>query len=107
MRGGVRAARGLSQLRHRVHVIPGLRRLGGRLLPNWLAITLGRDIFCWRELSPVELQHELQHVRQWSRYKVIFPLVYLGASVAALVARRGWYQGNRFEVEARAAAEKD
>ncbi|HEX6656380.1 MAG TPA: hypothetical protein VF153_09230 [Candidatus Limnocylindria bacterium] len=93
----------MSEVRHRVHVMPGLKRLGGRLLPNWLAITLGRDIFAWRELSPSELRHELQHVRQWSRYKVVFPVVYLGASVIGLVTGRGWYRGNRFEVEARAA----
>ena len=94
-------------MRHRVHVVPVLQRLGGRLLPNWLAITLGRDIFAWRELSPAELRHELQHVRQWSRYKLAFPLVYLAASLGALLTGRGWYRGNRFEVEARAAAERD
>lgn len=97
----------MSEVRHRVHVMPGLKRIGGRLLlPNWLAITLGRDIFAWRELSPAELRHELQHVRQWSRYKAVFPVVYLGASVAALLAGRGWYRGNQFEVEARAAEQE-
>jgi hypothetical protein len=97
----------VSEVKHRVHVIPGLRRIGARLLPNWLAITLGRDIFAWRELEPAELRHELQHVRQWTRYKLGFPLVYLAASIAALVSGRGWYRGNRFEVEARAAAGQD
>jgi hypothetical protein len=95
----------MTELKHRVHVVPWLRRIGGRLLPNWLAITLGRDIFTWRELSPAELRHELQHVRQWSRYKAGFPLVYLAASFTAFVGGRGWYRGNRFEIEARAAAE--
>jgi hypothetical protein len=94
-------------MRHRVHVMPRLRRVGGRLLPNWLAITLGRDIFAWRELSPAELAHELEHVRQWGRYNVAFPLLYVGASVMALIAGRGWYRGNRFEVAARAAAERE
>jgi hypothetical protein len=94
----------MSTVRHRVHVMPGLQRMGGRLLPNWLAITLGRDIFAWRELSPAELAHELEHVRQWSRYKIAFPILYVGASVVSLVTRRGWYRGNRFEVAARAAA---
>jgi hypothetical protein len=96
----------VSEIKHSVHVIPGMRRVGGRLLPNWLAITLGRHIFAWRELSPVELRHELEHVRQWMRYKAVFPIIYLAASVAAFVGGRGWYRGNRFEVEARAAAEK-
>ena len=96
----------MSEISHRVHVMPRLQRIGGRLLPDWLAITLGRDIFAWRELSPSELRHELQHVRQWGRYKVIFPVVYLSASVAAFVTGRGWYRGNRFEVEARAAEQE-
>jgi hypothetical protein len=94
----------MSAVRHRVHVMPGLQRVGGRLLPDWLAITLGRDIFAWRELSPMEMAHELEHVRQWSRYKMAFPLVYLGASFVALVTGKGWYRGNRFEAAARAAA---
>jgi len=97
----------MTELKHRVHVMPGLRRVGGRLLPNWLAITVGRDIYTWRDLSPTELQHELQHVRQWSRYKAAYPFLYLAASVAAFIGRRGWYRGNRFEVEARAAAGQD
>jgi len=94
----------MSTVKHRVHVMPRLQRVGGRLLPNWLAITLGHDIFAWRQLSPEELAHELEHVRQWSRYKVAFPILYVGASIVALVTRRGWYRGNRFEVAARAAA---
>jgi hypothetical protein len=97
----------MSVVKHRVHVMPGLQRVGRRLLPNWLAITVGRDIFAWRELSPVELAHELEHVRQWSRYRVAFPILYLGASVVALVTRKGWYRGNRFEAAARAAAGQD
>jgi hypothetical protein len=94
----------VSAVKHRVHVVPRLQRVGGRLLPNWLAITLGREIFAWRDLSPAELAHELEHVRQWSRYKVAFPVLYLGASAVALVTGKGWYRGNRFEAAARAAA---
>ena len=97
----------MSAVQHRVHVMPGLRRIGGRMLPDWLAITLGRDIFSWRELSPAELRHELEHVRQWSRYKAVFPLVYLAASIGSGVSGKGWYRGNRFEVQARAAAGQD
>jgi hypothetical protein len=96
----------VSEIKHSVHVVPGLRRIGGRVLPNWLAITLGRHIFAWRELSPAELRHELEHVRQWTRFKAIFPLIYLAASITSLATGRGWYRGNRFEVEARAAAEE-
>jgi hypothetical protein len=97
----------MSQVQHRVHALPWLQRAGGKMLPNWLAITLGRDIFAWRDLSPAELRHELEHVRQWNRYKAAFPVLYLTASVAALITRRGWYRGNRFEIEARVAAGQD
>jgi hypothetical protein len=97
----------MTQVRHRVHVVPWLRRLGGRLLPSWLAITIGRDIFAWRALEPAELRHELQHVRQWSRYGLGFPLRYVGASLSSLLTGSGWYKGNRFEVEARQAEDPD
>ncbi|HEY7463329.1 MAG TPA: hypothetical protein VH987_02670 [Candidatus Limnocylindria bacterium] len=93
----------MSSIRHRIHVMPRLRRVGGVVLPNWLAITLGRHIFAWRELSPVELRHELQHVRQWKKHGALFPLLYVGASARSLLTGGGWYRGNRFEVEARAA----
>ena len=87
-------------------MVPWLRRVGGRLLPNWLAITIGRDIFAWRELSERELRHEVAHVEQWRRHGVTLPPRYLAASVRAWRAGRGWYRGNRFEVEARAAEER-
>ena len=91
----------MTTVKHRVHVVPWLRRAGRVLLPNWLAITIGRHIFAWRELEPAELRHELQHVRQWTRYGAGFPLRYVGASVRSLLTGGGWYKGNRFEVEAR------
>ena len=72
----------VSQVKHRVHVVPWLRRPGRLLLKEWLAITIGRDIFCWRELNPAELNHELAHVRQWRSHGAAFALVYLGASSA-------------------------
>ena len=93
----------MTQPRHRVHVLPWLRRFGGVLLPNWLAITIGRDIFAWRRLEPAELRHEIQHVRQWQRYGAGFAVRYLAASVRGLRSGSGWYRGNRFEVEAREA----
>ncbi|HET7678488.1 MAG TPA: hypothetical protein VFK38_11625 [Candidatus Limnocylindrales bacterium] len=89
----------------RLHVLPWLRRIGGRLLiPDWLAITIGRDIVSWRPLARAELAHELEHVRQWRVHGWRFPLRYL---LASLRARRGgghWYRDNAFEVAARAAA---
>jgi hypothetical protein len=89
---------------HRVVVWPWLRRIGGRVLPNWLAITIGRTIFSWRPLSDAELAHELEHVRQWRSGAVRFPVAYLAESVRAVRAGKRWYHDNRFEADARAAA---
>ena len=97
----------MTQVKHRVHVLPWLRRPGSLLLKEWLAITIGRDIFCWRELNAAELNHELAHVRQWRTHGATFPLVYLGASLRSAFSGDGWYRGNSFEVEARHAAGQD
>jgi hypothetical protein len=90
---------------HRVHVLPWSRSIGGRvLLANWLAITIGRDIWCWRDLDGPELAHELEHVRQWDRYGPTYIALYAWSSVAAVLAGRHWYRDNAFEVAARRAA---
>jgi hypothetical protein len=88
---------------HRIHVLPWLRRPGRLLLPDWLAITIGRDIFAWRALAPAELRHELAHVAQWRRHGWWLAPRYLRESLRALRAGEGWYAGNRFERAARAA----
>lgn len=90
---------------HRVHVLRALQRPGRVLLPNWLAITFGRDIWTWRALDERELRHELEHVRQWRRYGVTFAVRYLRASARSWRAGTGWYRGNAFEAAARAAEE--
>ena len=86
--------------------MPWLRRPGHHLvLQNWLAITIGSWIFAWRPLDPVELAHEVTHVRQWQRYGLLFIPRYLRAS---WVAQRGGgdrYRDNKFEREAIAAAD--
>ncbi len=89
---------------HRVVVWPWSRRIGGRFLPDWLAITVGGTIVAWRALRDDELEHELEHVRQWRRYGITFPIRYVSASVAARRSGKRWYDDNRFEAEARAAA---
>jgi hypothetical protein len=95
----------MSHVHYRVHVVPALRRIGGRvLLKDWLAITVGPDIVCWRELDEVELAHELTHVRQWAQFGAQFALRYALASLVALAAGRHWYRDNAFEVAARRAA---
>lgn len=89
---------------HRVVVWPWLRRIGGRILPDWLAITLGNTIFAWRPLSEAELAHELEHVLQWRAGGLRFPLAYLAESARAVRSGKRWYHDNRFEADARAAA---
>jgi hypothetical protein len=96
----------VSHPSHRVVVVPWLRRPGGLILRDWLAITVGRTIFAWRPLRADELDHELEHVRQWGRHGVTFPFRYAGASFAARRAGKRWYHDNRFEEEARAAVTK-
>jgi hypothetical protein len=76
------------------------------LIPNWLAFTLGNRILAWRQLGDDELEHELEHVRQWRRHGVFLPILYLLASWRARRAGGSWYRDNHFEVEARAAAQR-
>jgi hypothetical protein len=91
--------------RHRLIVLPWLRRPGQRLLlPTWLAITVGRWIFAWRRLEPAELAHEIEHVRQWRRYGLLFIPRYLRASWRAVRAGGDRYRDNVFEAAARRAA---
>jgi hypothetical protein len=88
---------------HRLHVVPRLRRFGRLLLPNWLAITIGRDVFSWRALDEPELRQELVHVAQWRRHGWTLAPRYALASWRGWRSGAGWYLGNRFEIEARAA----
>lgn len=91
---------------YRLHVWRVLRGPGQRLLlPEWLAITIGRHIFAWRRLDDVELAHELAHVEQWRRYGITFAVRYLWASRRITRAGGDGYRDNPFEVEARAAAD--
>ena len=90
---------------HRVIVLPFLKGLGNRfVMPGWLAIAIWRFIFAWRPLDEVELAHELAHVRQWIANGWSYIPRYLAESRRA--AKTGdRYRDNRFEVEARAAAD--
>jgi len=92
---------------HRLHVVPGLRGIGDRLLlPGWLAMTIGRNVWTWRPLTDAELAHELEHVRQWGRFGLRYVPRYARASWRAVRAGRHWYRDNAFEVAARGAAER-
>lgn len=90
--------------RHRVVVWPWLRGPGRVLLREWLAITVGPLILAWRRLDRAELEHELEHVRQWRADGPLFAVRYLLESFRSWRAGTGWYRGNRFEVAARHAA---
>ncbi len=83
--------------RHRLHTVPWLRHLGRLLIAEWLAITIGRDIFAWRALSERELRHELAHVAQWRRRPFTFPVRYLWCHL------RYGYAANPYELEAKEA----
>jgi hypothetical protein len=98
----------LSQLPHRVIVLPWLKRPAQRfILPNWLAITIWRWIFAWRALDEAELAHELVHVRQWLENGFFRYIVrYYSASRSANIGAGDRYRDNRFEVEARAVEEE-
>ncbi|CAN5664683.1 hypothetical protein BH23CHL7_BH23CHL7_14720 [soil metagenome] len=86
-------------------ILPWLRRPAQRLImPDWLAITIGPLILAWRPLDAVELEHELEHVRQWRRHGLAFIPHYFAASRSASGAGGDRYQDNRFEIDARAAA---
>jgi hypothetical protein len=91
---------------YRVHVWGWLKAPAQRLLmPDWLAITIGNDIFAWRALDDAELGHELVHVRQWRANGVAYIWRYYQASNAAQKAGLDRYRANSFEVEAYAAAD--
>src|SRR5689334_1065298 len=80
---------------HRTHVWRWLKRPAQKLiLPNWLAITLGRHIFSWRALDECELAHELCHVRQWKANGLRFVPRYLAASRTARLAGGNPYRDN-------------
>ena len=83
---------------------PRFRRLGNRVFPNWLAITLGRHIWAWRPLVGAELAHDVAHVAQWRRHGWRYPIRYWLSSIRAVRAGGDWYRDNEFEREARAAA---
>lgn len=96
-----------APIRHRVHVVPWLKRPGSLMLRDWLAITVGRDIWTWRPLEARELRHELEHVRQWRRHGPLFAIAYLLASYRTWRRGGAWYRDNPYEVAARAAEGAD
>ncbi len=82
-------------------LVPAIGGVLGKMKGPATAVTLGRTIVLnpGEELSPRLLVHELTHVRQWDE-DPLFPLKY------ALQSLRHGYLQNRYEVEARAEAER-
>lgn len=68
------------------------------------AITLGHVVLAQAQddLDRTRV-HERVHVRQFERYGPLFPLLYVGASLAARCRGGDLYRDNWFEREARAA----
>ncbi len=67
---------------------------------KWSAFTIGTTVLCWRTPDPALIAHELEHVRQWRQWGVLFPLAYL-----CELAANG-YDGSAFEQAAREAARR-
>jgi hypothetical protein len=85
-------------------ILPWLRPVGQRLMPGWLAITIGEWTLAWRPLTLSEQAHEACHVAQWRHYGPRFIPRYLRASWRAWRDGGRIYRDNRFEVAARRAA---
>ena len=78
------------------------RRLGWR----YRAITFGHVVLAVEELDAKTLEHELEHVRQYERVGILYAPLYVLASIRAVFAGGHYYRDNRFEIEARAAADR-
>lgn len=97
--------------RSRVRVVAGvvevtggpLARLLDRLVPGLAvaALTLGHVVLARSDGDAARWRtHERVHVAQWARWGVLFPFVYLGASLVARLGGRDPYLDNPFEQEA-------
>ena len=101
----------LALFRSRVRVVAGVVEATGGPLPRILAgllpglsvaaITLGHVVLARSDGEAERWRaHERVHVAQWARWGLLFPLVYLGASLVARLRGRDPYLDNPFEREA-------
>lgn len=68
------------------------------------AMALGHVVIAMHDgLSSRVLVHELAHVRQASRWGIVFPFAYLASSAWAAIRGKDAYWHNRFEIAARKA----
>jgi hypothetical protein len=71
------------------------------------AQTLGRYVLSRGPIPDEMLEHELEHVRQWSRLGPLYLPLYFGSSAAAIVRGGRPYVDNPFEAAARRRAERE
>lgn len=101
----------LALFRSRVRLVSGVVEVTGGALSNALArlvpglsiaaITLGHVVLAQSDDDAGEWRaHERVHVAQWSRWGLLFPFAYLGASLFARLRGRDPYLDNPFEREA-------
>lgn len=95
----------------KVRIAAGVLEAEGGILP-WLlsrmrrhsaidAMTIGHVIIGQSRESLLRCrEHERVHVRQYERWGLLFPLLYLLSSAAALARGRDPYRDNRFEQDA-------
>ncbi len=101
----------------RMRAVGGVLEAGGGVLRPLLskavpgfpirAITLGHVVLGAGERDLRECRaHERVHVRQYERWGLLFPLLYLGSSLAALARGRRIYADNAFERQAARESEE-
>ena len=69
------------------------------------AQTLGRYVFALGRVPEPILAHEVEHIRQWSRFGPLYLPAYFGSSAVAWLRGRRPYWDNAFEAAARHRAE--
>jgi hypothetical protein len=69
------------------------------------AQTLGRYVLSRGPIPEHTLEHEIEHVRQWTRFGPLYLPLYFGSSAVELLRRRRPYWDNRFESAARRRAD--
>ena len=80
------------------------RMLEGHPFGAMCAMAIGHIVIAQRQgLTARILTHELAHVRQAAHWGLVFPLVYLAASIWAFLHGEDAYWNNCFEVAARRA----
>lgn len=69
-----------------------------------LAVTIGHVVVAQNHHALKRtLVHEFVHIRQFERWGLIFPALYMAESLRSAVRGQGLYRGNRFELAAYAA----